>query len=180
MFNKKRILIILIVLFAVVFSYRIMHPYRQETVSQLSFTDTGGYVKINKNKSPHAAKRTYDIPDVMLVFLSNPPEHSGKVYKNIFFKKTAEKKAVLPEPAAPQDNNPLEKVNADLQQFKIFGSFKTLDDNAIFLERGREILVVRKGDKIDGKYLVKRISKQVVSLKAERINDLVHIDMENF
>ncbi|MBL0732146.1 MAG: hypothetical protein JJW03_04750 [Desulfosarcina sp.] len=178
MFNKKRILITLIVLFAAVFSYRIMHPYRQKTVSQLSFTSAVGYKKIKQNKSVHAAKRTSDIPDVMLVFLSNPPEHSGKVYKNIFFKETAEKQAALPEPAAPQDNTPLEKVNADLQQFKIFGSFKTLDDNAIFLERGREILVVRKGDKIDGKYLVKRISKQVVSLKAEQINDLVH--MENF
>ena len=178
--NKKKILIILSVIFAVTLLYRIMHPYRQETVSQLTFTKSKEYTKINKNKSVCGPRRTFIIPDVMLDYFLNPPEHSGKVYKNIFFKKEIAKTEAGSKPAFTQENSPIKKATNDISQFKIFGSYKTPDDKAIFFERGKQVLVIRKGDKIDGKFLVEKISQQDVSLKAEGIDDQVHIDLGDF
>lgn len=178
--NSKKILIILGVVFVVILAYRIMHPYRQETVPQLTFTNSEGYTKINKKKSSHGCKQTFNIPDVMLDYFFNPPEHSAKVYKNIFFKEEIEKTESSPAPVIAQKDSPIKKINNDISQFKFFGSYKTPDDNAIFLEHGKQVMVVREGDKIDGKFLVKKISQQNVSLKYEEIDDLVYINLGDF
>ena len=173
--SKKKILIILSVIFAVTLSYRLMNPYRQKTVSQLTFTNSKVYTKTNKTGSVRGSRRTANIQDVMLDFFLNPPEHFDKVYKNIFFKEEAVKKEVI-----SQKDNPIKRVKNEISQFNIFGSYETLDDKAIFFERGKQVLVIRKGDKIDGKFLVEKISQQDVSLKSEEIDDRMHIDLGDF
>jgi len=173
--NKKIILITFLAVLVVLVAYRIMHPYRQQTVSELTFTGSGEYRKItNKQYDPEGRAR--DRSDVLIDFLLTPPEHSGKVYKNIFFQEPYEHKAVLPEPVEPQERNPVENVKADLRQFKVFGFLENSGDTAIFMERGPEILVLRKGDKIDGKYLVDSISRKVITLKAENVNELIYME----
>ena len=178
--SKKKILLILAVIFAVTLAYRIMHPYHQKTVSQLTFINSSGYAKINKKKFLKGRKQTFNVTDVMLDSFLNPPEHSGKVYKNIFFREKIVKTDVNPAPVIPEKDSPIKKINNDISQFKFFGSYKTQDDNAIFLEREKEVLVLRKGDKIDGKFLVEKISQQDVSLKVEDMDERVHIDLGNF
>ena len=79
-----------------------------------------------------------------------------------------------------QKDNPTKRVKNEISQFKIFGSYETPDDKAIFFERGKQVLVIRKGDKIDGKFLVEKISQQDVSLKSEEIDDRMHIDLGDF
>ena len=174
--NKKKILIILSVIFALTLSYRLMNPYRQKTVSQLTFINSKVYTKTNKTDSVRDPRRTANnIQDVMLDYFLNPPEHFDKVYKNIFFKEEAVKKEVI-----SQKDNPIKRVKNEINQFKIFGSYETPDDKAIFFERGKQVLVIRKGDKIDGKFLVEKISQQDVSLKSEEIDDRMHIDLGDF
>ena len=176
--SKKKILIILGIIFSVTLTYRIMHPYRQKTVSQLTFINSKGYTKINKNKSVLGYKQSFNIPDVMLDYFFNPPEHSAKVYKNIFFKEETIKTDVNLASVISKQDSPVKKINNDISKLKIFGSYKTLYDNAIFFEHGEQVLVIREGDKIDGRFLVKKISQQDVSLKVE--DDLVRIDLEDF
>jgi hypothetical protein len=169
--NKKKILIILIVIFVFTLSYRLMNPYRQETVSRLTFTNSKVYTKRDKTDSVRDAMRSDKVQGVMLDYLLNPPEHFDKVNKNIFFKEEPVKKELI-----LQKDNPIKRVRNEINQFKIFGSYETPDDKAIFFERGKQVLVIREGDKIDGKFIVEKISQQDVSLKSEEIDDRIHID----
>ncbi len=173
--NKKIILITLLAVLVVLVAYRIMHPYRQQTVSELTFTGSGKYRKIT-DKQHDTEDPAIDRSDVLIDFLLTPPEHSGKVYKNIFFREPDEHKAAFPEPVGQQERNPAENVKADLRQFKVFGFLQNAGDTAVFMERGPEILVLRKGDKIDGKYLVDSISRKVITLKAENVNELIYME----
>jgi hypothetical protein len=71
----------------------------------------------------------------------------------------------------------METVNRELGQMKVFGYYESLGHVKLFVERGREILVISEGDKIDGKYLVKEIGSTRVTLRAEHIGQDVHIDL---
>jgi hypothetical protein len=59
----------------------------------------------------------------------------------------------------------------------VFGYYEGLGHMKLFVERGREILVISEGDKIDGKYLVKKIGNTQLTLRAENIGEDVHIDL---
>jgi hypothetical protein len=59
----------------------------------------------------------------------------------------------------------------------VFGFYRSKGETVIFLERENEILVVREGDRIDGKYLVKRIEKETMILRAEQLQEDFRIDL---
>ena len=50
-------------------------------------------------------------------------------------------------------------------------------ERILFLERGKQILVIRKGDRIYGKYIVKEITQKELTLTALNINEDIHIDL---
>lgn len=189
MSRKKAILFVLLGVFAITLVYRITHPYKQKKVSEL--THTGGQSAGGTRKSPDNAAKQPEGPDEVLlgVFLK-PPHHAEQVSKNIFFQEPAGRQTAQPvkpeepgpspnKPAGPPPENPVEMVNRELSLFRVFGFYESDGDKVLFLERGKEILVVRKGDRIDGKYLVKAIGKDSLTLRAEHIDEDVHIDLSD-
>lgn len=159
-----------------------MNPFKQEKVTVLKYTGSHGQ-KTAQKSIPTKAKNKSSSSYVMLDLFTNPPKHSDKVIKNIFFKKkSAEKKTLIDskhkmETKVSTVEDPVEKIKKDLSKFRIFGSHESGDKIVLFLERGKQILVIRKGDRIDGKYLVEKITKQLVTLSADNIDEELHIDL---
>ncbi len=179
--RKKTILIVLVILFAITLIYRILNPFKQERVDRLTFNGNPTHMKIKKNGAHTRLKGTSAKHDIMLDLFLNPPGHSGNMHKDIFFKQ----KTVRKEKARKQESHLAEsveiqthaRIDQELKSFKVFGSYKKGDEKIIFFERGKDILVVRKGDRLGRKYLVEKITNQAVTLSAETIEEEIHIDL---
>lgn len=185
--RKKLILFVLLGIFAVTLTYRVMHPYKQARVSDRRSGPRGGAHK----GADKADKGHRGVDLVMVDAFLNPPPHQGEASRDIFaekkevvavpppaLEKTAAVAAAQPVAALPED--PRAQLNKDLSGIKVFGSYKRGKENGLFLERGKEILVIHVGDRIDGKYLVKDITDKGITLRAEAINEDVHIDLSDF
>ncbi len=179
--RKKTILTVLIILFTITLAYRILHPFKQERVARLTYTGKQTSIKIKKKTTQPDLKGISAKQDIMLNLFLNPPRHSGNMHKNIFFKQ----KAILKEAVIRQESNLAEEdekghhaqVDQELNSFKVFGFYEKGDEKVIFFEKGKDILVVRKGDRINGKYLIEKITNQAVTLSTETIEEKIHIDL---
>lgn len=186
--RKKIILVVLLCVFAASLAYRITHPYRQKRVEKLTFSGTIRDAP-SKAKKFQNAKTSFTNSDVRLDLFTKPPTHSRNVLKNIFFNR---KPLELAKDSAEHENEsipgriekpvPIEvakrlQVQEELSHFQSFGYVKDTEGITLFLERGKQILVVQKGDRIDGKYIVKDITTNELTLTAMDINEDVHIDL---
>ncbi len=183
--NNKKILFSLITVFVIFLAYRIMHPFRQETVP-LKYT--GKNINMKKGSSTFSHDASDQIQDLYLFsnLLYAPPEHSYKVYKNPFYKQNitppsqkSPLKSSIDNLNIVKEKLPSEKVREDFSRFRIFGFYNKNDNISLFLKRGNQIFIISRGDVINGKYKVENISRESVTLKAEHIDDLVHIDLKN-
>jgi hypothetical protein len=189
--NKKKLLTVLLFLLAALVVYRLMNPFRQERVAQLTHTGKGGG-ESRKADSPTSSAAQLKDADFHLALLQHPPQHSGRVLnpgfwgpgdRSLFVESPPPETAPDPDAAtAPEVAllDPVLQVKQELSQFRIFGFFKSRGELALFMERGKEILIVRKGDRIDGVYLVEEITPQVLTIRAENIDEAVHIDLGGF
>ena len=182
--RNRKILCALLILLGLSLAYRIFHPFQQKEVASLKYRD--GAQGQTSRKMPQNRANDHRPPGVKLSLIEKPAQRSRDVIRNPFF----EEKPVAPvktpdptparsepEPVKPPPADPMETVNRELGQMKVFGYYEGLGDMKLFVERGREILVISKGDKIDGKYLVKEIGSTQVTLRAEHISQDVHIDL---
>jgi hypothetical protein len=186
MLRKKILLFALIGVFGLSLGYRLMHPYRQESVSQLRYTGDRPTPE-RKAKLETPGKKTEGPLGVLLPLFLDPPRPSPGVGRNLFSEaetRGREARITLPvvkEIAKPPIATPLEdtrvRVSQEIAQFKVFGFYRSKGETVIFLERENEILVVREGDRIDGKYLVKRIEKETMILRAEQLQEDFRIDL---
>ena len=185
--RKKIILFALGAIFFISLYYRIMHPFKQEKVAELTYMGNRAHVVSLKNPSAPPGAET----KVMLDLFLNQPRNKGKVIKNVFqatktkeSRKQAEtiqgieqKEAKETVPAISEKDAYEASVKRGLASLIAFGMYESGDEKIVFLERGKEVLLVRKGDRIDGKYLVEKITDQRVILKAGQIKEPVFIDI---
>jgi hypothetical protein len=186
--RKIAILGVLVCVFAVSLTYRLLHPFRQGRVSELTYAPGDAHAGVRKKVVQGAARPSQDRM-VKLELFEHPPTPSGKVVRNPFFEPRAAPKpdktkrnkaadAAKPVKTVPPIVAKREQVKKDLSRFKSFGYLDDGSDRVLFLERGKSILVVRKGDRIDGKYLVKEITEKRLTLRAQNIDEDVHIDLK--
>lgn len=188
--RKKTILVVLVCILILSLAYRLLNPYEQNRVKNLTFT--GEKVTTARGKKP---LENFDLPSgdlsIRLDLLSDRRTHARTVQKNLFFEKTTapvKEKPVDLKKASPQktkpSTSPLEskrlQVQQELSHFKTFGFLEHNNEKTLFLERGKDIFIIRKGDRINGKYSVKEISETMLTLRAEEINEDVHIDISKF
>jgi Tfp pilus assembly protein PilP len=193
--RQKKILLVLGIIFTITIVYRIYHPFKQDEVATLTFTG---------KKTPLVAAESENTPDdkqqhsenvIRLDLLATPPACSGTVQKNIFFQAVspkadpAKKKIVnkpkrriakAPPVPEPPHKSPAEQVKQELSNYKIFGIYRQGNKNGVFLEKGKQIIVIHEGDKIEGKYRIKKITDKQITLYAEQFNEIVHLDMSDF
>ena len=188
--RKKIILIISLIIFAGALTYRITHPFKQKRVAELTFTGKDIRVPVKKEdvRRSKTTETSFEESLVKLEFFINPPQHSRKIFKNIFTgQMAATETEKLDNKKIPDDGMPIKTIPAavdkrkqvenDLSLFKSFGFFESGGEKMLFIERGKQILVVRKGDRIEGKYIVKNITEKELTLTALSINEDVHIDL---
>jgi len=186
--KKKIILGLLILVFAVSLVYRVTHPYRQQKVDRLTYT--GGKSETPKKVSnlKEADVSTVEEPLVILDMFYEPSAHSREQTRNIFsMEEDIEKASALPDQnrvdqTAVDNALTMEVENSiedDLSSFRTFGYMETGKERILFLEKGEQIILIRKGDRIEGKYLVEDITKNELSLRVISNNEKVHIDLSD-
>lgn len=184
--RKKILLAICLSLFAVSITYRLLNPYRQARVAKLT------HERIVTQKAPPSpakgAERSggREASDVWVDLVQNPPQHSGAVQQNFFFRppppepqaNPAQEAALRPpEPAPDPVVDKRLQVQEELSRFKWFGQMLGKREKVVFLEKGKDILLLREGERIDGKYLVKSITDKFLVIRAESIREDVRIEL---
>ena len=174
-------------LFCVVFTWRVFNPWRQERVTTLKYRNDGD-VPVTRPADTGAVEAPAS--GLAMALFLEPPRYTGRVLRDPFaFRKEKPKPApkvrrpqrkTPPKPAPKPAERLMEKLSRELSRFKVFGFFESGGDKAVFLERGKQVLVVRKGDRLDGKYLVEEISAKAIRVKAVESGETLHIDMSRF
>lgn len=187
--RKKVILAVLFIVFAASLVYRFTHPYRQPRVSRLTHSGSRKRVVVKKNRAK-GDDAILKSPEVLMGILAASPRHHGEVIHDPFSRpdgrvaKTAEPPVKQPAAAGketrPAAEDPRARAQRELNSFRVFGSCQEKGTSMLFLERGKDIFIVRPGDKIDGKYLVKSINGSSLELWAEEIQENIHIDLSAF
>jgi hypothetical protein len=184
--NKTRILALLIFLLAVSVIYRVTHPYKQPKIDTLTYS--GGETERADKKAGRKDPGASSVEESLLklgMFL-NPPEHSSAQIRDLFTEKAGMNNsgALSGETITDQesgDNTPAagneSGVEDDLSSFRSFGYMERGGERILFIEKGKQIILVRKGDRIEGKYLVKEITKNELTLTVIPGNESVHIDL---
>ncbi len=188
--KKQKILMVLAALFIVSLIYRIMNPYKQETVDRLTYTS--GKPSVISKKIYKEPGKSSDF-DLLLEPLLNPRHQQTSVFRNIFEKNAARDaissipaKAASPlqtqeeKNATAQQEQEKNDMNQGLDQFSVFGSCESNGRKYIFLERSKDIFIVRNGDIIDGQYRIENISDTALTIRSEKQGQSVTIDISDF
>ena len=175
--NRQRaILAVLLVLFAASLFYSYVRMPRQKTVDKLKYQS--GMVVPRAESKPAKGN---DTERVRLDLLDKGPGYAATGGKNIFqslFQDEVPKIRVpLPPPPPPpvKRTEPIQQVQApavieqtplqrDLATFTFLGFLKKDNRKTIFLTNGKEIFVVRKGDKIANKYDVTSVTDESLTI----------------
>jgi hypothetical protein len=184
--NKKRILALLIFLLAVSLVWRVTHPYKQPKVDALKYS--GGETEKPDKKASRKEPGASSVEESLLkldMFL-NPPAHSREQRRDLFSEQEGmDDSGVLSGETmidkASGDNTTAagseSRVEDELSTFRSFGYMERGGERILFLEKGKQIMLVRKGDRIEGKYLVKEITKNELTLTVIPGNESIHIDL---
>jgi len=175
--RRKLTLAILLAVFAAAIVWSYLRLPKQQTVAKLKYTSG------MKAEAPRTAVKAQDEKRLRLDLLDKEqPRFSGfkrNIFRPIF---TIEVKApllplnagkpVLPVPPPPPpppppyvEPSPAQKAMEEVGRFKFLGFLQKENRKIIFLSRENEIILVRNGDKIAGKYEVVSITDAALTIK---------------
>ncbi len=176
----------LLLLLGATLTWRILHPFRQERVAALTYDGkTTHRVGATAGVSP---ARTAGPPAAMgaappSAQPEQPVTHTAEMRRDLFWSALP---AIQPDSLeashapSPEPTDPMTLVRDELARFRVFGAWEDAHGMAVFLERDKEILLVRKGDRIDGRFRVEEINRDRMTLEAEREKETVQVDLVDF
>jgi hypothetical protein len=169
--RQKMVLALLLVLFAMALAYSFMGRPQQRSVKKLKYTPgmrIDSYGAINKAK---------DDKKLHLELLDREMPRFAGFRRNIFRPVFSSEmklasiplKPLNPSPPPPPPPPPVEKTPAqvameEVGQFAFLGYLQKENRRTVFLTKNNEILLVKKGDKIAGKYEVADISENMMTI----------------
>jgi Tfp pilus assembly protein PilP len=180
--RSQKVLLALGFIFLLTLGYRVLNPYRQPTVAQL--THSGKPAAAKNAPKAESARRTAD-PETAVVNLTvflQPPESQAAVERDPFTPGIAPPMvATAPAPASPlaPEEGPEVRLRRDLERFQVFGYLEQGGDTSLFLQRGKQVLVVRKGDRLDGRYLIEDLTEDSLTVSAAGLPAPVEVFLEN-
>jgi len=183
--------------------YRVMNPYEQQAVKELKYPAKSQEKAAEEKGKAGKKEDPADEIKVMLQVLRHQPEHSGEVISPHFFQAIP---GISPVAAAPDlaneaepekqaepdfDGDKLETASGEtpdaltalnemLNQLKVIGVYSSGADRAIFFQRDKQSIIARKGDRLDGKYLVEEITADEVVFKADQVEERVRLSLVPF
>ena len=171
--NQHKILLGLVLFLVVLLTYRVFNPYRQETVAKLTY---GRTTKIRTAPPTVAYSSDAQRPTkVMTTLFMNPPPVDDQTHRDPFRKVVKPAPARVSQPAEPKPPLPktpsaVDRANEHQGSFKVFGSFRQNGHTSLFLQRGKQVLVITEGDRIDGHFKIQSINGNTIVVSTSGID----------
>lgn len=168
--QKQKILLGLLVTLAIALAYRLTNPFEQETVDRLT------YARATKVAPAKAADTSQHQAQVRLDLFQSAPQSSVTIQRDLFRPPSAAKPSnkdnIKPEAPAPKPRpkSDREKIQEHFQRFKAFGSYQHGKKIYLFLQRGKQVLVVSRGDRIDGKYEITDVAEKTATISSKDLS----------
>lgn len=173
--RNQKILAVLGVVFLLTLSYRILNPYEQPTVAKLT---NDGQRSAERRAEPGKTPKPAEDPLVVAdAYYLNPQRFKADVKRDPF-SKAAPRPAPQPRAQASAPQTPEGRIREAFSRFKVFGSFRQGGNQVLFLQRGKQVILVRKGDLIDGQYTVKDFADNNVTVTSSDVEAPVRIQLE--
>lgn len=190
------ILFFALTILAVTVGYRLMNPFIQPEVKQLTYTGKN-QVKPHNQKSGGGPMETDKLTseEAAVSWFLNKPVLTANVHQDLFAAYHPPLPEVLPdtedlnaETDTLEDMNAIEEIKEDpiqkakeyVASYKLYGSYKSKNTKAIFLARDKLVLVAKKGDRLNGKFQIDDIQDNHIRIKALDLNETIHLDMREF
>lgn len=177
--RNQKILAALIVVFVLILGYRLFNPYEQPTVSKLTYD---GQKPAGRSTEPDTASAAPSDALHLATDYYLKPERLKAVAKRDPFSKFRPPAPAATAPKAtappPKPRTPEDVARDAFKAFKAFGSFSHEEENVLFLQRQKQVILVRKGDLIDGRYAVEDFSEDTVTVTAEELEGPLMIRLE--
>lgn len=174
--RQKKMLAILLGLLVLSLLYGVARMPRQKSVEKLTYTP-GKAAPVK----PAAVPGTADERRLRLDLLAQPAQRFAGFRRNIFKPIFHEEQRVLPPPPPPPakptapppakvEPPPVAKapepspVQRDMARFTFLGFLKKDNKKTIFLSSDKELFLVKKGEKIAGKYEVANITDEALTI----------------
>jgi hypothetical protein len=187
--NRQRmVLTVFLGLFVCSLLYAFLRMPPQKTVEKLKYVP-GMTAQVSRATQSSGA----DIVRLRLDLLELKQGRSFTGGKNIFYGAFAEapKKPVIPLPPPPPPPPPPVPVETklppavaeptllqrEMAKFTFLGFLKKENRKTIFLSNGKEIFLVRKGDKIAGKYDVTSLTDETLTISSIKDGGEIHIPL---
>jgi hypothetical protein len=166
--RSQKLLAGLIVVLVVVLAYRLLNPYEQPTVDSLTYTGRAG-VSARIDEAVPTVSAGPGVERLLSGLYGGSPSWTAEVTRNPFAKPRPMAAATEAEPVpAPRPVQPVataeDRVREALGQFQAFGSFVQGGERVLFLQRGKQVILVRENDIIDGRYVVESFTDDTITV----------------
>jgi hypothetical protein len=182
--RQKMVLALLLVLFAMALAYSFMGRPQQRSVKKLKYTPgmrVASYGAINTaqdDKKLHLELLDREMPR-FAGFRRNifrPVFPSEMKLASIPLKPAPT--APPPPPPPPVEKTPAQIAMEEVGQFAFLGYLQKENRRTVFLTKNNEIILVKKGDRIVGKYEVADISENMMTIALEPGGEQVAIPLQ--
>ena len=174
--------------------YRLLNPFVQSKVDKLTFTGGKTGKTDSQRESGVITDKSKSGKQPLVSRFLNKPKVSAEVHKNLF--------SIYRPPVQTDINDEAQDiVNQDIQaghnidnlekdsiqeikeyisSYMLYGTYKSENTKAVFLSKDKLVLVAKKGDRLDGKYLIDDIQDNYIKITALELNETIHLDMREF
>lgn len=185
--RQKMALALLLVLFALALAYSFMGRPQQRSVQKLKYTPG---MRIDSNR---AITKVQDDKKLRLELLDREmPRFAGfrrNIFRPVFSDEMklaaiplkplkAAPPAPPPPPPPPVQKTPAQIAMEEVGQFAFLGYLQKENRKTVFLTKNNEIFLVKKGDKIVGKYEVADISENKMTISLAPGGEQVGIPLQ--
>ncbi len=179
--RKRLALLILLAVFACAIAYAFWRQPPRRTVEKLKYTPG-----MRADVARAAPRARNDIKLHLELLDREMPRFSGfrrNIFRPIFSGETKvsllpRNPIKLPVPPPPPPPTPAQRAMEEMSRFTFLGFLQKEDRKIIFLSRDREIFLVKKGDKLAGKYDVASITDQALTIKLMETGEQLAVPLQ--
>jgi len=181
--KQKKALIILLAALGAITLYRFLAPVPRQKVKALTYTGIKYKNRLTKNIPSETSSATDFL--VRTDILNKPAFKNKKVKRDLFYLKgqvknsdevEGEKPPIVEQ--VPDESIPKHRAEIDLPQYSFFGSLTKDGIKTIFLSKGNDIYLVKKGKKVDNNYLVCSIGTDIMTLLLQNTNEEISVGLQ--
>lgn len=177
--DKKILVILLVILFAVLL-YKFLVPVPRQKVTALTHTGEKYKRHVNKKTSPEKLAFTESL--VRTDILNKPAFRDNQVKRDLFYPHQETMNNTISDENS-SENDPVESVpkhmaEIELPQYSFFGSLIKEGVKTIFLSKGENIYLVKKGEKLDKNFIVFDINDQTMTLLLPNTNEEIKVRLQ--